>query len=625
MAKARTHHLVPLVDPLRDHVLGNPDAEITLVEYGSYACTYCHAAHETIADLRDRFGDRMRYVFRHLPIADSGNAQHAAEVAEYVSAASDQFWSVHDALMKRGPSFTTADLETIAAKFDLPPRPEWPAAASQAAGSRVQDDVHSARRSGVMVTPTFFINGRRYEGPWDGNTLAESMQGTLNHRIQAAAIDFVRWGPSAGFLLLFMTIAAVVLMNSPFASTFESWWKTSFGFQLGGQSFALSLLDWVNHGLLSVFFLVVGLEIKREFTVGRLANRRAAALPVAASFGGIIAPALIYFFMVPSGPLSAGWGIPIGTDTAFAVALIVLLGDRVPVELRVFLTAAVIVDDVVAIAVIALFYSGAINLGFLAAAAGTTGLLIALNRWGVHRPLPYVVLGIVLWICLHDAGLHATLAGVIMAIVTPTRPPANLHVLMAQAEAVIQAETRRAGGNVLRHGPSAPAMHALDVIYGRIESPADKLLRSIEPWSSYFVLPVFALANAGVVWSTHVFEGRGQLMLAIVLALVIGKPLGIVFAAWGAVRFRLAVKPDEYSWRQLAGAGMLAGIGFTMSLFIAREAFPGEGDFAAAKIAVFLASLIAGILGTLFLSRRSKGENIPGPGVTNEQASSTSH
>jgi NhaA family Na+:H+ antiporter len=624
MAKARPSHLDPPVDVLRDHVLGNPEGEITLVEYGSYACTYCHAAHETIADLRDRFGDRMRYVFRHLPIADGGNAQYAAELAEYASAASDKFWPVHDALMKRGPAFSTADFETIAAKFDLPPRDQWPEASRRAAESKVQEDVESARRSGVMITPTFFINGRRYEGPWDANTLAESMQGSLNHRIQAAAVDFVRWGPSAGFLLLFMTIAAVILINSPFGPVFESWWKTSFGFQLGGRTFALSLLDWVNHGLLSVFFLVVGLEIKREFTVGRLANRRAGALPIAASFGGIITPALIYFLLVPSGPLSAGWGIPIGTDTAFAVALIVLLGDRVPVELRVFLTAAVIVDDVVAIAVIALFYSGSIDPTFLAAAVAATGLLIVLNRWGVYGPLPYAALGIALWICLHEAGLHATLAGVIMAIVIPTRPPANLHVLMSQAEAVIQTETKRAGADILRHGPSAPAMHALDVIYGRIESPADKLLRTIEPWSSFFVLPVFALANAGVVWSSQVFEGRGELILAIVLALVIGKPLGIVAAAWAAVRFRLAVKPDEYSWRQLTGAGVLAGIGFTMSLFIAREAFSDEGDFAAAKIAIFLASLIAGICGTLVLwPRRKEQETTTDSVVIDEQASPT--
>jgi NhaA family Na+:H+ antiporter len=361
----------------------------------------------------------------------------------------------------------------------------------------------------------------------------------------------------------------------------------------------------VNHGLLTVFFLVVGLEIKREFTVGRLATRRAAALPLAAALGGMLVPAVIYLVSIPAGPLTRGWGITISTDTAFAIALIVLLGERVPVDLRVFLTAAVIVDDLVAIAVVALFYSGAIDVSFLFGSVVVVGLLVALNRWGVYRALPYAVLGALLWVCLHEAGLHATLAGVILAVVTPTRPPANLHALMAQAQTVIQAETRRAGEAVMQHGPPEPALRALDTIHDRIESPASKLLRSVEPWSSYAVLPVFALANAGVAWSPEVVEGHGRMMLAIVLGLVLGKPIGIVGAAWLAARLGVAVKPAGYSWRQLAGAGALAGIGFTMSLFIAGQASPSAAEFAAAKIAIFVASLAAGALGVLILWPRA--------------------
>jgi NhaA family Na+:H+ antiporter len=361
----------------------------------------------------------------------------------------------------------------------------------------------------------------------------------------------------------------------------------------------------VNHGLLTVFFLVVGLEIKREFTVGRLATPRAAALPVAASLGGMLAPALLYLAVVPGGPLSAGWGIPIATDTAFAVALAVLLGDRVPVELRVFLTAAVIVDDLAAIAIVALFYSSGVDLSWLLAAVAAVGILVSLNRWGVYRVLPYAALGLVLWVCLHEAGLHATLAGVLLAVVIPTRPPANLRALLSQAEMVITTETRRAGEAVMRHGPSEPALEALDAIHDRIESPADKLLRSIQPWSSYVVLPVFALANSGVVWASDVFASHGTLVLGIVLGLVLGKPAGILGFAWLATRLGVAAKPAAYTWRQLAGAGALAGIGFTMSLFIAGQAFPDPADFAAAKIAIFLASLIAGALGALILWPRS--------------------
>jgi NhaA family Na+:H+ antiporter len=315
----------------------------------------------------------------------------------------------------------------------------------------------------------------------------------------------------------------------------------------------------------------------------------------------MLLPASLYLFVVPAGPLATGWAIPTTTDTAFAIALIALLGGRVPVELRIFLTAAVVVDDLVAIAIVAIFYSGGIDLPYLAVSAGVTLVMVLLNRNGVYAAIPYALLGILLWGCLHGAGLHATLAGVIVAAVTPTRPPPNLQALIAQAETVIDHELRRAEERVLRHGPSEPALRALDAIHDRIESPASKFLRSVEPWSSYLVLPLFAFANAGLEWSAMVLEGHGRLISAIALGLVLGKPIGMVLFSMLAVRLHIAHKPEEYSWRQLIGAGALAGIGFTMSLYIAHKAFPDDADFAAAKIGIFLASLSAGGLGTALL------------------------
>jgi len=260
--------------------------------------------------------------------------------------------------------------------------------------------------------------------------------------------------------------------------------------------------------------------------------------------------------------------------------------------------------------VIALFYTGEVHASYLIAGGAVTALLVVLNRAGVYATLPYAVCGVVLWFFLHEAGLHATLAGVVLALLIPTRPPANLTALLAQASAVIRHEQRRAG-EAMRPGPSEPALRALDAIHARIDSPADKLLRTVEPWSSYAVLPIFALANAGVAWSADAFRGHGPLMTAIVVGLVVGKPVGIVAAAWLAVRSGVAVKPAAYSWRQLCGAGALGGIGFTMSLFIAGEAFPDPADFAAAKIAIFIASLIAAVLGTVILYPRRRDEARP--------------
>lgn len=616
---SRADRLDRPVDPDRDHVLGPADAPITLVEYGSYACTHCNAAHEIVKQLRDEFGDRLRYAYRHLPLHDRHDATRAAELAEYAAENGAEFWEVHDTLMRHGPNFAEGYLDEMSDKLGVSPRDEREPAAARAADVRVREDARSGLRSGARVTPTFFINGRRYEGAWDEASLSEAMLRSLGHRMHAASVDFVRWAPSTGLLLLVATVLAVVVSNTSIGPAFLAFWEAAAGFRFGGFDYVLPLFDWVNHGLLSAFFLVVGLEIKRELTVGRLASRRAAAFPIAAALGGMAAPAILYALLAPP-ELRHGWGVTIATDTAFAVALIVLLGARVPVDLRVFLTAAVIVDDLVAIVVVALFYSGKMSGSWLALSALLTVALMLLNRWRVYRPLPYAFLGLLLWAALHEAGIHATLAGVILAVVTPTRPPANLRGLLAQAQAVIAAETRNAGDAVLRTGPSESTLRALDTIHDRMESPASKLLRAAEPWSSYLVLPVFALANAGVVWSADVVAGHGRLVAAIVVALVAGKLGGIVLGARLAEWLGIGAKPSTYSWRQLAGAGALAGIGFTMSLFIAGQAFQGE-DHAAAKIAIFLASLVAGVAGIAILWRPARPEESTGASLDEEQGS----
>jgi NhaA family Na+:H+ antiporter len=314
----------------------------------------------------------------------------------------------------------------------------------------------------------------------------------------------------------------------------------------------------------------------------------------------MVVPAILYLLLIPVGAWSHGWGVPMTTDTAFAVALIVMMGNRVPAELRIFLTAAAIVDDIGAIVIVAIFYSGTMNFGYLVGAAVIIGVLALLNRFHIYSVTPYVFLGVLLWACVLASGLHATMAGVILALFIPTRPPPNLATMMVQADAILTTEARRSG-EVLRHGPSLPALRALDAIHDRLESPADRLLRNAGARSSYLVLPLFALANAGVAVIPDTLMGHEPLMLAIIFGLVIGKPLGLVSVSAIAVRLGIATKPGEYSWRQLTGAGALAGIGFTMSLFIASQAFPTLTDFAAAKIAVFIASIVSAILGVAIL------------------------
>lgn len=593
------------VDDAADHVLGPGRAQVTLVEYGSYACPHCRAANERIAEIRDQLGERVRYVFRHRPLTDSDIALRAAELVERARTA-EQFWDAHVKLMTRSQVLTEDDLEAVARDLGLAEQaPDQAAQEAQQAAARVESDIESSYASGVRFTPTFFINERRYDGPWDESSFLDAMLGTLGHRFRTAALDFASWGPSAGILLLLATVVAIALTNSPLGPGFEAFWHREAALSFGDARFGMSLQHWVNDGLLTIFFLVVGLEIKREFTVGHLAGRRSAALPIAGAIGGMVVPALLYILVLPGGPWSHGWGVPMATDTAFAIAIIVMMGSRVPIELRIFLTAAAIVDDIGAIVVVALFYSGKLQFGYLIAALVLAGGLAALNRAHVYRVAPYALIGLALWTCVHAGGLHATLAGVVLALFIPTRPPANLAALTAQANSIMLGEAAH-GGEVLRHGPSTPALRALDAIHDRLESPADRLLRHAGARSSYLVLPLFALANAGVVIAPDVLEGRGMLVLAIVAGLVLGKPLGMLGAAALAVRLGVALKPAEYSWLQLAGASALAGIGFTMSLFIAGQAFADPGDFAAAKIAVFAASIASALLGAGLLAAAAR-------------------
>jgi NhaA family Na+:H+ antiporter len=588
------------VDNKRDHVIGGDRAAITLVEYGSYDCPHCRAANERITEVRNQLGERVRYVFRHRPIAGSELARRAAELVEQARS-EDEFWNAHVKLMTRSRTLTDDDLRAVGEDLQLG---DLDADASAAAGTharqRVDQDVASSHASGVRFTPTFFINGLRYDGPWDEASFTDAMLGSLGHRVRTAALGFASWAPSTGVMLLLATLAALIVTNTSAGPGFTRFWETYVGLSFGDAVFRMTLTHWVNDALLTVFFLVVGLEIKREFTVGHLATRRSAALPIAAAIGGMVVPALIYVALVPGGEWGHGWGVPMATDTAFAVALIAIMGARVPVELRIFLTAAAIVDDIGAIIVVAIFYSDALNLPALLGALATVAFLGLLNRWGVYRVTPYVLTGIALWACVHAGGLHATLAGVLLAAFIPTRQPPNYQALAMQAEAILAAEASH-GGEHFRHGPSAPALRELDAIHDRLESPADRLLRHVAPRSSYLVLPIFALANAGVVLATEVLTGHGMLMAAIIFGLTVGKPAGFLLATWLAVKLGIAEKPAAYSWRQLAGAGALGGIGFTMSLFIAGQAFTAPSDFAAAKIAVFAASVIAAIIGVIVL------------------------
>jgi Na+:H+ antiporter, NhaA family len=370
--------------------------------------------------------------------------------------------------------------------------------------------------------------------------------------------DFVSVEALGGVVLAAATVAALVWANAAGASYAEVW---HHDLTIGWGDFTISedLLHWVNDGLMTIFFFVVGLEIKRELVRGDLRDPRTASLPVLAAIGGMLVPALVYATVNAGGTGSRGWAIPMATDIAFAVVVLAVLGGRVPGPLKLFLLTLAIVDDVGAIIVIAVFYSEGIALRWLLGAGVVVVVIFCLQRLGVGHPLLYVVPALVLWVCMLESGVHATLAGVVLGLLTPARP---------------------FGGR--------------DVI--------DRLEAAVHPWSSFLVVPIFALANAGLSLEPAAVERAltSEIAWGIIVGLVVGKPLGIMLATGLGLRLRVARLPDGVSLRCLTGAACLAGIGFTVSLFVADLSFVG-GMLREAKTGILIASLVAATVGSVWL------------------------
>ncbi len=603
-ARVATPHLRPPVDPQRDHVSGARDGAVTLVEFGDFECPHCRGAHEGVIRLRDeRMPGQVRYVFRHLPNRNiHPHARLAAEASE-CAAAQGRFWEMHDRLFTSREVLDREALVRIAAELGLDVERFARELDDDRYAPRVEEDLASAQASGARATPTFYVDGRRYDGPWDEESLVNTIRKPLGWRLRLLAEQFAGLSMSSGILMLLGVVAALVWANSPWRGAYHRLWVTPLALGVGGHVLAMPLKAWVNDGLVVIFFLVVSLEIRREVTVGALTTRRKAALPIAAALGGMTAPALIYLAFNAGGGAAHGWGVPMGTDTAFALGLLALLGPRVPLSLRVFVAAAAIADDMGSIAVIALFYTQHIAFPSLGAALLLWLLALALNRGRVYAALPYVVIGILLWLAVLDAGVHPTLAGVLLAFAIPTRGPPSPAALLRQTESLLQSVEAPPVGEVTA-GSYHAAVGALETMVDRLLSPAQRLARTLQPWSAYVVLPLFAFANSGIALEAHARDLLQPVSLGIALGLLLGKPLGITAGAWIATRLGVAARPDDVAWTQVAGAGALCGIGFTMAFFIADLSFTDRATLALAKLSVLAASGVAALVGSAVLALR---------------------
>lgn len=390
-------------------------------------------------------------------------------------------------------------------------------------------------------------------------------------RLPTVLRSFLKDESIAGKLVISFALLAIVVANSPLSTYYESFWKLILQIGVGDFVISQDLRHWVNEGLMAIFFLVVGLEIKRELVTGELRDRKKAALPVAAAIGGMILPAAIYLAFNYDTSAIRGWGVPIATDIAFAVAVLSLLGRRVPLNLKLFLLSLAIVDDIGAIFVIALFYAEIINFGFLSASLLIIIGLFALRKWMATKLAVFVILGMLLWVTTHLSGVHASIVGAILGLLAPL---AN----------------------------SSPNRASIN----------KRLEEYFLPVSTFIALPVFAFANSGIVLSSSVFQHpeAASVMTGIIAGLTIGKLIGISGTAWIMVRFGFAKLPSGVGWMHIVGVSMIAGIGFTVSIFITELAFDGDSLAKIAKISVFIASGIAAVVGSLFLIKAKEIKHI---------------
>jgi NhaA family Na+:H+ antiporter len=433
---------------------------------------------------------------------------------------------------------------------------------------------------------------------------SDSAQVTLANRLARPLRRFLAIEAASSVLLLAATLLALAFANSPLQDWWSRFWHQRVAIEIGAFELALSLGHWVNDGLMTIFFFVVGLEIKRELSIGELASRRQAMLPIFGALGGMLAPASLYLLLQPGGDAARGWGIPMATDIAFAVAALAILGRRVSPGLKIFLLALAIVDDLGAVTVIAVFYTDEIRASALLGAGLGLAAVYLLRRAGVRAYAPYVALGGSVWLATLGSGVHATVAGVLLGLLTPVHPLAERETLVARLrEEADEALGRIAGEG--REAPPEPVLQRVRELSREAQSPLEYLTHRLHPWVAFAVMPIFALANAGVPLDARTLGDPAGLgtALAVALGLLLGKPLGITLFAVAAVRLGLASLPRGVGVGAIAGAGLLGGIGFTMALFITALAF-GEGPLAsAAKVGVLGASALACACGLAVLWR----------------------
>lgn len=429
---------------------------------------------------------------------------------------------------------------------------------------------------------------------------------------RAKILEFTHSSTKAAGVMLLGAIIAIIVANSAYYAGFAEFWESELSIGFGGSHVSMSLAEIINDVFMAIFFLLVGLEIKYEMTVGELTNIRQAILPVAAAFGGVLVPIVIYLsFNAGSAETIGGWGVPTATDIAFALGILSLLGSRVPNGVRVFLSTLAVADDIIAIIVIAVFYGHSPEIGWLIAAGVTFLLLLLLNHKHVYSLVPYIVVGAVLWYCVFMSGVHSTIAGVLLAFTIPTGSHVNLRKFIDWSGNRVK-EAKKSfvpGTPVIGQSDYLDQITRLARVSRQVVPPATRLERALHPWVYFAILPLFALTNADVSFAGSSLSEMvmSPVFLGVFFGLVLGKPIGIMLMSALIVKFKISSLPENVNWLHMLGAALLGGVGFTMAIFVANLAFASEIEITIAKVAILSASLLAGVVGFLFLLLQAKG------------------
>jgi NhaA family Na+:H+ antiporter len=417
---------------------------------------------------------------------------------------------------------------------------------------------------------------------------------------------FIKDESFSGILLFVATIAAVVVANSPIGASYFHFWHTDLGVAVGEHRITMDLLEWINDGLMALFFLMVGLEIKREMIIGELSSVQKASFPIVAAIGGMVVPALIYVAFNIDNP--KGFGIPMATDIAFALGVLMLLGDRVNPALKLFLVALAVVDDLGAVAVVATVYTNEIHYQYFLYAGLIYLLIWVLNFRRVTVLLPYLFLGVVLWFFVHSIGIHATIAGVLLAFAIPIKSKLKEKDFLNKTQEAIDEFGKNADNKPVLNHNQIEVLENMANSYDKVQNPLVRLEHHLHGLSAFLIMPLFAFANAGVILNFSSISEHYLIVLGVVLGLVIGKPIGIFGFTYLAHKVGIVKKPEDLSWAEVVAVGVLGGIGFTMSIFITNLAFSSDNIISAVKLGIFIASFVAGIIAVLLILKHDKSK-----------------